>query len=130
MQTLYRSMTMGHRPLKIFAHLVLLAATSTITLAQIRDVEWIELLPDADREALLSAPPLNHEGGDNGPPPDPLLRANNDAFGGDAFAQSMMSAEVRPELNGVSVRLPGFVVPIEYDENQNVTEFFLVPYFG
>ncbi len=121
---------MGHRPLKVFAHAFLLAALSTATLAQVRNLEWVELLPDADREALLSAPPLNHEGGDTGPPPDPLLRKPNDAFGGDAFSQSMLSAEVRPELNGEAVRLPGFVVPIEYDENQNVTEFFLVPYFG
>ena len=36
---------------------------------------------------------------------------------------------VRKDLDGKRVRLPGFVVPLEGDEN-TVTEFFLVPYFG
>ncbi|MDY6983417.1 MAG: DUF3299 domain-containing protein [Pseudomonadota bacterium] len=121
---------MRHKRLNFFANAFLLATLSTSSLAQTRNIEWVELLPDEEREALLSAPPLNHEGGDTGPPPAPVLRSTNEAFGGDAFSQAMISANVRPELNGENVRLPGFVVPIEYDENQNVTEFFLVPYFG
>jgi hypothetical protein len=42
----------------------------------------------------------------------------------------MSSANVRGELNGRKVKIPGFVVPIEYDADQNITAFFLVPYFG
>jgi hypothetical protein len=34
------------------------------------------------------------------------------------------------DLNGVRVRIPGFIVPLEGDEVGSVTEFFLVPYFG
>ena len=33
------------------------------------------------------------------------------------------------ELDGEKVRIPGFVVPLEYDEKQ-VSSFLLVPYFG
>jgi uncharacterized protein len=33
------------------------------------------------------------------------------------------------KLNGVQVRVPGFMVPLE-DWEQQVTEFILVPYFG
>lgn len=33
------------------------------------------------------------------------------------------------ELNGESIRMPGYVLPIEFD-GQKVTEFFLVPYVG
>ena len=33
------------------------------------------------------------------------------------------------EYNGQTVRVPGFIVPLEY-EGESVTEFFLVPYFG
>lgn len=47
---------------------------------------------------------------------------------GNAALQSKIGS-VRQELNGSQVRLPGFVVPLEGDEN-NVTEFLLVPYFG
>ena len=108
---------------------LLLATQGNILLAQYRSREWTELLPEADYEALLSAPPINHEGGDTGPAP--LTRSTPaTAFGGSSFEQALVSAEVRPELDGTPVRLPGFVVPLEYDANQNVTEFFLVPYFG
>lgn len=34
------------------------------------------------------------------------------------------------ELDQISARVPGFVVPVEFDGESLVTEFFLVPYFG
>ncbi|MDM3871333.1 DUF3299 domain-containing protein [Porticoccus sp. W117] len=34
------------------------------------------------------------------------------------------------ELNNQKVRIAGFIVPLEFDDNMVVTEFFLVPYFG
>ena len=34
------------------------------------------------------------------------------------------------ELNNQKVRIAGFIVPLEFDDNMIVTEFFLVPYFG
>ena len=36
---------------------------------------------------------------------------------------------IRTDLNKKAVRIPGFIVPLEYDE-QTVTSFLLVPYFG
>ena len=33
------------------------------------------------------------------------------------------------ELNGKNIRMPGYVLPVEFD-GQKVTEFFLVPYVG
>jgi hypothetical protein len=39
------------------------------------------------------------------------------------------SAPVVEALNGQRVRLPGYVVPLEFDATQ-VSEFLLVPYFG
>lgn len=98
--------------------------------AQYRDLEWVELLPDADYQALLSAPPIDHGSGDDGSAAPVLQRPDAALLGGSAFEQAMVSTEVRGELDGAQLRLPGFVVPLEYDANQNVTEFFLVPYFG
>ncbi len=37
---------------------------------------------------------------------------------------------VRADLNEKEVRIPGFMVPVEYDDQQVVTRFLLVPYFG
>ena len=33
-------------------------------------------------------------------------------------------------MDGANVRIPGFIVPLEFNEDQTVTQFFLVPYFG
>jgi hypothetical protein len=47
----------------------------------------------------------------------------------DELQQVLQSAPIVPEMDGKMVRIPGFVVPVE-GENQNVYKFFLVPYFG
>lgn len=97
----------------------------------LREVNWLELLPPTDRDALLSQPAVQH-GAD----------ASNDArpkLGGNLGAKSMSDQEVSvawqstnivPEFDQLNVKIPGFVVPLEFDAAQNVTEFFLVPYFG
>jgi len=108
----------------------LLLLLSVTVAAEYRELDWLELLPDEDYQALLSAPPLDHGEGDPAQAPQPLLRSEAAAFGGSRFEQALVSAAIRPELDGQTVQLPGFVVPLEYDANQNVTEFFLVPYFG
>lgn len=40
------------------------------------------------------------------------------------------SAGVVPEIDGKNIRVPGFIVPIEFDSGSLATEFFLVPSFG
>ncbi|MGB1800109.1 MAG: DUF3299 domain-containing protein [Gammaproteobacteria bacterium] len=42
----------------------------------------------------------------------------------------MNSINVRDEFNNKAVRIPGFLVPVEMDDEGAITEFFLVPYFG
>jgi|TARA_B110000238_G_C15944046_1_gene360277 hypothetical protein len=37
---------------------------------------------------------------------------------------------VRLDLNGKKVRIPGFIVPVDFENRQVVTRFLLVPYFG
>jgi len=34
------------------------------------------------------------------------------------------------EMDGLAVRLPGFVLPLEFGDTQTISEFFLVPYVG
>lgn len=47
----------------------------------------------------------------------------------DKLMAALASAPVVPEMGGKMVKIPGFVVPVQGD-GLNVTEFFLVPYFG
>lgn len=46
-----------------------------------------------------------------------------------AMAQIFANAPVRTDLNGKKVKIPGYVVPLEGDE-EKLTEFLLVPFFG
>jgi hypothetical protein len=48
----------------------------------------------------------------------------------DRYQQALVSQEVVAEMDGKMIRLPGFIVPLEYKSEQIVTKFFLVPYFG
>nr|WP_045422113.1 DUF3299 domain-containing protein [Vibrio jasicida] len=73
-------------------------------------LDWIDLVPEAERKMFdsMGMPATDHSGG--------------------AAMQSKVG-NVRPELNGSTVKIPGFVIPLEGDAN-TVTEFLLVPYFG
>lgn len=45
--------------------------------------------------------------------------------------EEMNNAPVNPELDGLQVKIPGFVSPLEVDQEKGVVkEFLLVPYFG
>ena len=85
--------------------------------ANVLDLEWEELLPPDARA------------GYTGEPPPPLHDYLSGGEGGLAALQPM-TFEINPELDGLDVRLPGFIVPLELDAAGKVTEFFLVPYFG
>lgn len=72
-------------------------------------LEWLDLIPLNERNLVDSiGMPLNHEG--------------------EAQTQSKLGG-VRQELNGSQVKIPGFVIPLEGDQDV-VTEFLLVPYMG
>jgi hypothetical protein len=44
--------------------------------------------------------------------------------------QQYPSAPVVSEMDGQKIRIPGYIVPLEVDDEERVTEFLLVPYFG
>jgi len=56
-------------------------------------------------------------------PENPMVDHNN------PMAQMNPKAPIIKELDGKDVKIPGFVVPLEGDE-ETLTEFLLVPYFG
>ncbi|CAM3570384.1 hypothetical protein VA7868_01201 [Vibrio aerogenes CECT 7868] len=74
-------------------------------------LDWIDLIPEKERSLFnqQGMPSVNH----NSP----------------SAAKQAHIGSVRSELNGSFVKIPGFVIPLEGDEN-TVTEFLLVPYFG
>ncbi len=93
-------------------------------------LEWTDLLPPEDLEALLNPPEWLDEIEDGAPEDtiDSDVLARDDA--GRRFQQALQSTSVMGEFDQQTVRIPGFVVPLDFNEKQEVTEFFLVPYFG
>jgi hypothetical protein len=81
----------------------------------ILDLDWKDLLPEAERShfTAVAPPPVHDYRGEGGPP---AVQAQN--------------FNVNRSLDGVTVRLPGFVVPLEAVKSGNISEFLLVPYFG
>jgi uncharacterized protein len=93
-------------------------------------LEWVDLLPGSDFEALMNPPAWLdeiEEGSDADQLDSALLQ---DDPVGRRYLQALTSTAVVAEHDRRAVRLPGFVVPLEFDDRQRVTEFFLVPWFG
>jgi hypothetical protein len=127
------------KPLLIGLFLSLVAFQSLAASATAKDsakatavqtLEWTDLLPPEDLAKMEALPEISHEGGEG--PANGLKQqmTNTDDAASQAWTEVLQSANVRGELNGKKVKIPGFIVPIEYDEAQNITAFFLVPYFG
>lgn len=100
-----------------------------------RDVKWEELIPKEDLEALLNPPDyyaMIPEGSDEDIfPKEESLTIDGPANAEEArYQQALQSAKIKPELDRQRVRIPGFVVPLEFDDDQTITSFLLVPYFG
>ncbi|KII77386.1 DUF3299 domain-containing protein [Vibrio renipiscarius] len=74
-------------------------------------LDWTDLIPESERNQFDAMGM-------------PLVTDHS----GEAMQQSTLGS-VRQELNGSEVKIPGFVVPLEGDE-EKITEFLLVPYFG
>ncbi len=111
-------------------------AASTISAADLQSqyatYEWTDLLPDQDLQALLNPPEYIfdiEEGGAGDILRDPL-KAMETTGNESAYEQALISTNIRPELNGKDIRIAGFVVPLEFDTDQSVSQFFFVPYFG
>jgi hypothetical protein len=81
----------------------------------ILDLDWRELLPEGERShfTAVAPAPVHDYRGEGGPP-----------------AVQAQDFNVNKSLEGATVRLPGFIVPLEAVKNGGVSEFLLVPYFG
>ena len=90
---------------------------------EVRDLEWEELMPEGwDPLAELDA----LAGEDLQSLSDNSVRAV-ELF--NAYQEAVRSAPVVRELDGQKIRLPGFVVPLDFEDTE-ISEFLLVPYFG
>ena len=108
------------------------ATLTTLPASAFKTVEWVDLMPKEDLDALLN-PPSYVTDVEDGSFEDQIsnqiqnaLAASND----DRYQQALSSTRITPEMEGQAIRIPGFIVPLEFNDEQTITQFFLVPFFG
>lgn len=97
------------RLLNLIAALMLVTATPLLA-AEVRELDWLELMPKDEVNSLMETPAVSHEG---------------------SFKQVQTgSFRAIQELHGLKVKIAGYIVPVEVDGDSQMSEFFIVPYFG
>ncbi|MBC3766077.1 DUF3299 domain-containing protein [Neptunicella marina] len=87
--------------------ILLFAFIPLLSWADTKEVFWEDLVP---KNYVAPEQQVNHSGGGTS-------------------GQVGENSPVVTEYNGETVKVPGFIVPLEGDQN-SLTEFLLVPYFG
>ena len=109
-------------------HLILsLLLLSSLAHAELPEIDWLELMPEEDRQALEAMPEISHDTPEqDGSFYNPGGLRQQDS----SLPAVMYSTKTVPGLDGKSVRLGGYPVPLETDNVGRSTLFFLVPYPG
>jgi len=105
---------------------------ATLPASAFKTVEWVDLMPKEDLNALL-APPSYVTDVEDGSFEDEISNQIQNALGAasdDRYQQALVSTRIIPEMEGQAIRIPGFIVPLEFSDEQTITQFFLVPFFG
>lgn len=105
------------------AHIATLVAVTIVALvsswkvfAEPIEMEWLDLLPPESLLAYQNMEPdvVDHSG-------------NNFSM---SWVPSAAETAVMEDFDGANIRIAGYIVPLEFDDEFIVTEFFLVPYYG
>lgn len=99
-----------------------------------QEIEWTDLIPESDLEALLNPPEYIMQIED-GSVEDRISSTIQNALAPKGaeesiYEQALISTNIIESMDGKDISIPGFIVPVEFGEGQTVTKFFLVPFFG
>lgn len=86
--------------------------------AEPKELTWSEMIPADAPPEVPNMTPLHD------------LSQMGDMEAAPAAKQDLPNAPVVTQLDGQLIRLPGYIVPLEVNEEGRTTEFLLVPYFG
>jgi hypothetical protein len=101
-------------------------------LSDFEEIEWTELMPAEDLEALQNPPDYIMDI-EEGSAEDKVVSQGEksiDTFFDDDYQRALLSTTVVSEMDGKAIRIPGFIVPLEFNDDKTVSQFFLVPFFG
>lgn len=89
---------------------------------------WPQLVPDSERARLVNPGNVDHSKGQERPRSNPLT--SDDVFNAlEGNREAPVYTAVKTWHNK-RVKIPGYVVPVDYNSKGAITSFFLVPYFG
>lgn len=117
------SMTFRKFLYAFFSMAVLLSQLAHGRDSEFEAVDWVDLMSRDDVNAILNAPAMSHEGYGW----EEQLAEDPES---EAYRKALQSFDVNADLIDKRIMLPGFIVPTAYNENRQVIEFFLVPFFG
>ncbi|MDH5473818.1 MAG: DUF3299 domain-containing protein [Gammaproteobacteria bacterium] len=112
--------------------LICLLLSTFVHASDYKTLQWTDLIPKSVLDILLNPPEVIQKIQD-GTPEDELdseLLVDLGSQSDSPYFKALTSTEIIPEYNNKKVRIPGFIVPLEFDDDQVITAFFLVPYFG
>lgn len=94
-------------------------------------IDWDDLMPEEDLNALMNPPNYFDQIEDSAFENQTIdqIQSQLTASIDDRYQQALVSKNIIKAMDGRAIRIPGFIVPLEFDE-ETITEFFLVPYFG
>ena len=94
-------------------------------------IDWDDLMPEEDLNALMNPPNYFDQIEDSAFENQTIDQIQSQITSSidDRYQQALVSKNIIKAMDGRAIRIPGFVVPLEFDE-ETITEFFLVPYFG
>lgn len=106
--------------IRLFFGILLLCLTPHLYAQDVRTLDWSDLMPEGEYELL------EQMAEEQGALP-PGHGADTDW---DFMPKQIGTFNTVAELDGKRVRLPGFIVPLEYSPTGDVIDFLLVPYMG
>ena len=116
----------------VLSLMMIVALPSLCAAVEYTEVEWTDLMPKDDLDALLAPPEYLNDIADGSQ--QDSVAALNQKESVDAqtkrYRDALSSTRVMQEFNGKQIRIPGYMVPLEQNDEREVTAFFIVPYFG
>ena len=116
----------------IAALLVLVSTLNPTQAADYEEIDWVALMPEDDLSALLNRPEFLNDIADGSAADsvDDFASKQLEDEQAQRYQQALVSTRVIEAFDGKAIRIPGFIVPLEQNDEQKATAFFVVPYFG
>lgn len=93
------------------------------TAAEALEIDWLDLMSDADRERLQNGDWIDESASEAHP-------GQEGSFTSDMAERQIKGFAAISDFDNQRVKLAGYFVPLEQDDSGQITDILFVPYFG